>query len=171
MRNIALLSGALALTVIPTSTSMAQPTQLDITVNPISDDRVCGASYQLGGNKKLEFLINAENFNVSIMVQNLPAEIVEKGLEKKNVPITVIVNDSYRTTADTGVYRAGFTYRAMAYWDDNDQGIQMLGQLADVKTLSVEFDGQKYGPANSKPSADFGYELIVNCLRNKGVDI
>ncbi|MEO1045930.1 MAG: hypothetical protein AAFX04_10860 [Pseudomonadota bacterium] len=149
----------------------AQPTQLDITVGLISNNKVCGASYRLGDNKKLEFLINAENFNVSIMVQNLPPEIVEKGLDKDNVPITVIVNDSYRTTADTGVYRAGFTYRAMAYWEDNDKGIEMLGQLADVKTLSVEFDGQKYGPANSRPSADFGYQLIVQCLRDKGVDI
>ena len=149
----------------------AQAQKVDINVDLIMDGKVCGASYRLGDNRKLQFRINAENFNVDMVVQNLPADLVNAGVDKENVPITVILNDSWRTTADRGIYRAGFTYRAMAYWTDNAEGLAMLDRLANVETIAVEFDGQSFGPATSQPSPDIGYLYITNCLKRNGVDI
>lgn len=153
------------------SPATAQAQKLDINVDLIMNGSVCGASYRLGDGRKLDFRINAENFNVDMAVQNLPADVVNAGVDKENVPITIVVNDDWRTTADRGIYRAGFTYRAMAYWTDNAKGLEMLDRLADVETISVELDGQSYGPATSKPSRDIGFLYIRNCLRKNGVDI
>ena len=80
------------------------------------DGSVCGASYRLGDNRSLDFRINAQNGNVDIAVQNLPADFVNARRDRENIPITIIFNNDFRTTADVGVVRAGFNYRAMAYW-------------------------------------------------------
>ncbi|NBC88038.1 MAG: hypothetical protein GVX90_00810 [Alphaproteobacteria bacterium] len=167
--SAAALAAAGAITAIPAATAQAQ--KVDINVDLIMNGAVCGASYRLGDGRKLDFRINSENFNVDIAVQNLPADVVNAGADKENVPITIVVNDDWRTTADRGIYRAGITYRAMAYWTDNAKGLEMLDRLADVDTISVELDGQKYGPATSKPSPDFGFLYIRNCLRKNGVEI
>ena len=164
------LSSALFVGLAATAQALGQPTQLDINVDIISSDGVCGAVYYLEDNKKLELTINASNFNVALAVHNLPAEIVNAGLNKENVPVTLIYNGSERTTADVGIYRAGFTYKAMAYWEDNNLGLAALDQLETMETISVEFDGQTYGPATQKP-AGIGYQFILNCLESNGIDL
>jgi len=148
----------------------AQPTELEINVDMIASDGVCGAVYYLEDNKKLELTINASNFNVALAVHNLPPEIVNAGLNKENVPVTLIFDGDERTTANVGIYRAGFTYKAMAYWEDNNLGLAALDRLASMDRVSVELDGQAYGPATQKP-AGIGYQYIVNCLESNGVNV
>lgn len=148
----------------------AQTTELEVNVDMISSDGVCGAVYHLGDNKKLELTINSENFNVALAVHNLPSDLVNAGLDKPNVPVTLVFDGGDRTTADVGIYRAGFTYKALAYWDDNQQGLAALDKLSGMSTVAVELDGQSYGPATQKPKG-IGYQYIVNCLESNGVDI
>jgi len=150
--------------------AVAQPQQLNITVDMITDGNVCGAVYHLEDNKRLELTINAENFNVALAVHNLAPEIVNAGLDKENVPVTLVFDGNDRSTADVGIYRAGFTYKAMAYWEDNDQGLAALDRLSNMDTISVELDGQSYGPATQSP-AGIGYQYIVNCLKSHGIDV
>ncbi len=153
-----------------TTPAVSQPTQLDINVDMIASDGVCGAVYYLEDNKKLELTINSSNFNVALAVHNLAPEIVQAGLDKENVPVTLIFDGDERTTADVGIYRAGFTYKAMAYWEDNNLGLAALDRLSSMDTVSVELDGQSYGPATQKP-AGIGYQYIVNCLESNGVNV
>ncbi len=167
MRLSSICIASLCLAVGP---AMRQPQQLDITVDMIVDGNICGAVYHLEDNKRLELTINAENYNVALAVHNLPSEIVNAGLDKDNVPVTLIFDGSERTTADVGMYRAGFTYKAMAYWEDNNQGLAALDRLSSMDTVSVELDGQSYGPATQSP-AGIGYQYIVNCLESHGVDV
>lgn len=166
--NRSILTAA-AITGIASASVQAQPNQLNVNVDMIMDRTVCGASYRLGDRRSLDFRINSQNGNVDIAVQNLPAEVVNAGRDRENVPITLIINGDFRTTADVGVFQAGFTYRAVAYWTNNDDGIDVLERLSNIQTLEVEIDGVSYGTATSQPSPDIGYLYITNCLeQNSG---
>lgn len=164
------LTSAALLLMAAAAQASAQPTELEINVDMIASDGVCGAVYYLEDNKKLELTINSSNFNVALAVHNLAPEIVNAGLNKENVPVTLIFDGDERTTADVGIYRAGFTYKVMAYWEDNNLGLAALDRLASMDTVSVELDGQAYGPATQKPSG-IGYQYIVNCLESNGVNV
>jgi hypothetical protein len=142
----------------------AQRQRLDINVDLIQGDSVCGASYRLGDNRKLDFRINAESGFVDIAVRNLPEEVVNAGLDRDNVPITVIFNGDHRMTTDIGGFQAGFTYRAQGYWNDEDTGIEAIARLQNIETVSVEIDGESYGTATSEPGPDLGYNYIISCL-------
>ena len=159
-----LFAAAFALIACSIAPAHAQREKIAINVDLIQGGQVCGASYRLGDNRSLDIRINAENGNVDIAVQNLPAEIVNAGRDRENVPITLIFNGSYRTTTDVGAFIAGFTYRAQGYWENNDDGFDAIARLIEVETLSVEIDGVSYGTATSEPGPDLGYNYIINCL-------
>jgi len=166
-----LITTTLLVTGLALSGTATAQEKVNINVGIINADGVCGVQYPLGeGNMKLELTVRASDLNAALAVQNVPGEIVNANIDKENVPVTLTFDGSDTSTADVGVYQAGFHYRVAAYWSDNQVALGTLDKLAEAQTIAVSFDGYSYGPVALEP-VGFGYNYILNCLRDNGLDI
>ena len=149
--------------------SLKNAETLKSNVEMIDHYGVCGAVYPLGDGKRLELTIRASDKNVALAVHNLPPEMVNAGLYKENVPVTLVFDDRAETTADMGMYRGRLTHRIVAYWDDRRRGLKALRQLKGVRSIKVVIENRLFGPATpSQPSR--GWQFIHDCLARHGVD-
>lgn len=147
----------------------SQGETLNFSMSTIDSNGICGVGYPINDEITLEFRVNSENLYIDIVLQNLPGDMVNAGLDKDNVPITLIINDSYTSTADQGVYQAGFTYRAVANWSDVTEGYAAFDATKDMEKFEVQIDGKSFGPASVAP-VGFGYNYLLDCLERNGFE-
>lgn len=149
----------------------AERVKMNVNVGVINDGRgVCGVSFPFDGNKKLEITMRSSDGNVAMAINNMPADVVKAGLDKENVPITLQFDDSLTTTADVGNFRAGFYYKAQAYWTDKSKGAAAVAALKDAENITVKLDGKTYGPISTQLKG-FAYNMMRDCVEKNGASM
>jgi hypothetical protein len=125
------------------------------------------------GSMELQISVKASNNNVNVGVDDLPAELVEAGVNKAHVPITLEFANGKKVKTDDGAYRAGFQYRVSGYWKNEKNGAPLLAYLKGGESITAKFDGQSFGPFEIQQSTgmfagDYAYKWLKKCITDNG---
>ncbi|HMO75382.1 MAG TPA: hypothetical protein PKD48_08565 [Sphingopyxis sp.] len=154
-----------------TAPATAQKMDLTINVQTHNKNGICFLYFPLG-EMELAISVKASNNNINVGVDDLPADVVEAGLDKENVPITLVLGNGKSVTTDGGAYRAGFQYRVSGYWEKTGDGAAILSYLKGGKEITAKVDGQSYGPfqiqQTTGPVKDYAYNWLKTCITENG---
>ncbi|HMP46688.1 MAG TPA: hypothetical protein PKD99_16430, partial [Sphingopyxis sp.] len=75
-----------------TAPATAQKMDLTINVQTHNKNGICFLYFPLG-EMELAISVKASNNNINVGVDDLPADVVEAGLDKENVPITLVLGN------------------------------------------------------------------------------
>ena len=168
-RQIPLVLAAALL--LGTAPATAQRMDMTINVQTHNKNGICFLYFPLG-EMELAISVKASNGNINVGVDDLPADVVEAGLDKENVPITLVLGNGKKVTTDGGAYRAGFQYRVSGYWEKTGDGAAILSYLKGGKEITAKFDGHSYGPfqiqQTTGPVKDYAYDWLKNCVKENG---
>lgn len=133
---------------------------------------VCFVYFPLG-EMELQISVKASNNNVNVGVDDLPAALVEAGLDKEHVPITLVLGNGKTIKTDDGYYKAGFQYRVSGYWKDEKNGAPLLAYLKGGQSITAKFDRQSFGPFAIQQSTgafagDYAYKWLKKCITDNG---
>lgn len=153
---------------------VAQTETMDATikVQTKNSNGICFVYFPLG-DMELQISVKASTNNVNVGVDDLPAELVEAGVSKPHVPITLEFANGKKVKTDDGAYRAGFQYRVSGYWKDEKNGTPLLAYLKGGESITAKFDGQSFGPfaiqqTTGKFTDDYAYKWLKKCISDNG---
>ncbi len=153
---------------------VAQAETMDATikVQTKNSNGICFVYFPLG-DMELQISVKASTNNVNVGVDDLPAELVEAGVSKPHVPITLEFANGKKVKTDDGAYRAGFQYRVSGYWKDEKNATLLLAYLKGGESITAKFDGQSFGPfaiqqTTGKFTDDYAYKWLKKCISDNG---
>jgi hypothetical protein len=154
---------------------LAETISFRITVGTNEKNGVCYIYLPVDPNNlegpELEISVLAENGNVNIGIAKLPPKLAQARMERRSpVKLKFAKGKTFKT--DDGSYRAGYYYKNLGWWRDSKNGWPVLSALKDGTTVSVEFDGLKYGPIEIQQSPasmkNYGYNFLSACMKRNG---
>jgi hypothetical protein len=172
MRNltIALLTAALA------APAAAQQTMsFKITVGTNDRNGVCYVYLPTNPDKleepELEISVKADNGNVNVGMSKLPTAIDTPKMQETRGPVKLTFGKK-KIKTDKGSLRSGYYYKYLGWWEDSKNGLPVLSALKDGTTVTVEFEGKKYGPIqiqqSPKSMPNYGYNHLKSCIKKNG---
>jgi len=169
---LAVLSSAL---IVPAA---AQPVPKNFTITVGTNDRGGVCYIYLPTNPanleepELEVSVLAENGNVNVGMSKLPSAIATPKMQETRGPVTLTFGKKLKIKSDKGSLRSGYYYKYMGWWTDSKNGLAVLSALKDGTTVTVEFEGKKYGPIQIQqhPPAfkNYGYNHLQSCIKKNG---
>lgn len=168
--TLALLAAALA------APAAAQQTMsFKITVGTNDRGGVCYVYLPVDPNNlegpELEISVLAENGNVNVGMSKLPSSINTPKMQETRGPVKLTFGKT-KIKSDKGSLRSGYYYKYLGWWTDSRNGLPVLSALKDGTTVTVEFEGKKYGPIQIQqhPPAfkNYGYNHLKNCIKKNG---
>jgi hypothetical protein len=157
------------------ASAQAQTTSFKITVGTNDRNGVCYIYLPTNPDKleepELEISVLAENGNVNIGMSKLPSSIATPKMEETRGPVKLTFGKKKFKT-DKGSLRSGYYYKYLGWWEDSKNGLPVLSALKDGTTVTVEFEGKKYGPIqiqqSPKSMPNWGYNHLRNCIKKNG---
>lgn len=156
----------------------AQPVPKNFTITVGTNDRngVCYIYLPTNPAKmeepELEISVLAENGNVNIGMSKLPSSINTPKMQETRGAVKLSFAKGPKIKTDKGSLRSGYYYKYMGWWTDSKNGLPVLSALKDGTTVTVEFEGKKYGPIQIQqhPEAfkNYGYNHLKNCIKKNG---
>ena len=173
INRLAKFTAGTAMVMLLTAAPIASAETFDTTINVQTHNKngICFVYFPMG-ELELQISVKASTNNVNVGVDDLPAELVNAGLDKETVPITLELANGKKITTDDGYYKAGFQYRVAGYWKDAANGAPLLAYLKGGKHIIAKFDGHSYGPfqiqQSTGPVKDYAYNWLKQCITDNG---
>lgn len=157
------------------SSATAETISFKITVGTNDRNGVCYIYLPTNPDKleepELEISVLAENGNVNIGMSKLPSSLATPKMEEARGPVKLTFSKKKFKT-DKGSLRSGYYYKYLGWWQDSKNGLPVLSALKDGTTVTVEFEGKKYGPIqiqqSPKSMPNYGYNHLRNCIKKNG---
>lgn len=171
--TLAKITTSAAQAMLLTAGPVASAQTIDMTINVQTHNKngICFVYFPLG-ELELQISVKASNNNVNVGVDDLPGDLVNAGLDKETVPITLELANGKKIVTDDGYYKAGFQYRVAGYWQDTANGAPLLAYLKGGQHITAKFDGHSYGPFQIQQSTgtvkDYAYNWLKNCITENG---
>jgi hypothetical protein len=168
----------LVLGLLPLACAASAPAEtmsFKITVGTNDRNGVCTVYFPTNPDKleepELEISVLAENGNVNVGMSKLPSSIATPKMEETRGPVKLTFGKT-KIKSDKGSLRSGYYYKYMGWWTDSKNGLPVLSALKDGTTVTVEFEGRKFGPIqiqqSPKSMPNWGYNHLKNCVKNNG---
>ena len=170
---LARMSAAALLTMPMAIPPIASAETFDATINVQTHNKngICFLYFPMG-EQQLAISVKAANGNVNVGVDDLPGDLVNAGLDKESVPITLELANGKTIMTDDGYYKAGFQYTVSGYWKNREHGAPLLSYLKGGKAITAKFDGHSYGPfqiqQSTGPIKDYAYNWLKECVKSNG---
>jgi len=169
-----LVTGLMALGCVSSAT--AETMSFKITVGTNDRNGVCTIYLPTNPDNleepELEISVLAENGNVNVGMSKLPTSIDTPKMQETRGPVKLTFGKNLKIKSDKGSLRSGYYYKYMGWWQDSKNGLPVLSALRDGTTVSVEFEGKKYGPIqiqqSPKSMPNYGYNHLKNCIKKNG---
>lgn len=149
----------------------AQTVDMSVNVQTHNKNGICFLYFPMG-ELELAISVKASNNNVNVGVDDLPAALVEAGVDKESVPITLQFANGKSVKTDDGSYRAGLQYKVSGYWQDSANGAPLLAYLKGGQSITAKFDGQSFGPFQIQQTTnmgdDYAYKWLKDCVTENG---
>ncbi|MCC6925555.1 hypothetical protein [Novosphingobium sp.] len=120
---------------------------------------------------ELEISVLAKNGNVNVGMSKLPSSIATPKLQEAQGPVKLTFGKT-KIKTDKGSLRSGYYYKYLGWWADSKNGLPVLSALKDGTTVTVEFEGKKYGPIQIQQSPkmmpNYGYNHLKSCIKKNG---
>jgi hypothetical protein len=120
---------------------------------------------------ELEISVKADNGNVNVGMAKLPSSIDTPKMRETLGPVKLTFGKK-KIKSDKGSLRSGYYYKYLGWWEDSKNGLPVLSALKDGTTVTVEFEGKKYGPIQIQQSPkslpNYGYNHLRNCIKKNG---
>lgn len=157
------------------SSASAETISFKITVGTNDRDGVCTIYLPSNPDKleepELEISVLAKNGNVNVGMSKLPSSINTPKMQETRGPVKLTFGKK-KIKSDKGSLRSGYYYKYMGWWQDSKNGLPVLSALKDGTTVTVEFEGKKYGPIqiqqSPKSMPNYGYNHLKNCIKRNG---
>ncbi len=157
------------------SSASAETISFKITVGTNDRDGVCTIYLPSNPDKleepELEISVLAKNGNVNVGMSKLPSSINTPKMQETRGPVKLSFGKK-KIKSDKGSLRSGYYYKYMGWWQDSKNGLPVLSALKDGTTVTVEFEGKKYGPIqiqqSPKSMPNYGYNHLKNCIKRNG---
>ena len=157
------------------ASAAAEGTSFQITVGTKDRNVVCYIYLPTNPNDlegpELEIGVLARNGNVNVGMSKLPSEIATPKMEETRGPVKLTFGKT-RIMSDKGSLRGGYYYKYLGWWTDSRNGLPVLSALKDGTTVTVEFEGRKYGPIqiqqSPKSMPNYGYNFLKSCIKRNG---
>ena len=151
---------------------MAQERQtMNMTINVGTKDQngVCSIYLAGEGQLELELSVRADNGNVNTIVHNIPSDWIDDDGDPA-IRLTAANGSTYDSAG--GAYRAGFTNRAMSFYDTSAEGLAVLAALKGGQSFRATFDGHDAGQFDIQQTSanitDYAYSWIRDCVEDNG---
>lgn len=157
------------------TSASAETISFKITVGTNDRNGVCYVYLPTNPNNleepELEISVLAENGNVNVGMSKLPSAINTPKMQETRGPVKLTFGKT-KIKTDKGSLRSGYYYKYLGWWTDSKDGLPVLSALKDGTTVTVEFEGQKYGPIQIQQSPkslpNYGYNHLRNCIKKNG---
>ncbi len=157
------------------SSASAETISFKITVGTNDRNGVCYVFLPTNPDNleapELEISVLAEHGNVNVGMAKLPSTINTPKMQETRGPVKLTFGKT-RIKSDKGSLRSGYYYKYLGWWTDSKNGLQVLSALKDGTTVTVEFEGKKYGPIQIQQShkslPNYGYNFLKSCIKKNG---
>lgn len=157
------------------SSASAETISFKITVGTNDRNGVCYVFLPTNPDNleepELEISVLAENGNVNVGMAKLPSSINTPKMQETRGPVKLTFGKT-RFKSDKGSLRSGYYLKYLGWWEDSKNGLPVLSALKDGTTVTVEFEGKKYGPIqiqqSPKSMPNYGYNHLKNCIKKNG---
>lgn len=120
---------------------------------------------------ELEISVLAENGNVNVGMAKLPSSFNTPKMQETRGPVKLTFGKK-KIKTDKGSLRSGYYLKYLGWWTDSKNGLPVLSALKDGTTVTVEFEGKKYGPIqiqqSPKSMPNYGYNHLKSCIKKNG---